>query len=48
MAEARLEEAKVMWGQQERTKGLSIVRNLLRTYPTRDEARADALLYTGT
>jgi hypothetical protein len=48
MAEAKLEEAKVFWGQGEGTKGLSIVRNLLRAYANHDDVRAETLLYTGT
>eukprot|EP00026_Physarum_polycephalum_P000025 Phypoly_transcript_00025.p1 GENE.Phypoly_transcript_00025~~Phypoly_transcript_00025.p1 ORF type:complete len:3119 (+),score=637.15 Phypoly_transcript_00025:93-9449(+) len=47
MAEAKLEEAKVLWGQGEGTKGLSIARNLLKSYKQQDIVRAEALLYTG-
>ena len=47
MAEAKLEEAKVLWGQGEGTKGLSIVRHLLKSYKQQDVIRAEALLYTG-
>lgn len=47
MAEAKLEEAKVLWGQGEETKGLAVVRHLLKAYKTNDKVRAEALLYTG-
>lgn len=47
MAEAKLEEAKVLWGQGEETKGLSIVRQLLKLYKSTNKVRAEALLYTG-
>lgn len=47
MAEAQLEEAKVLWGQGEGTKGVSIVRHLLKQHKQQDLVRAEALLYTG-